>query len=86
MWEGYVMSNAMPDVHGKKIYREDRDQKMYKQFKDKKMTVYQIATRWCVPWHVVKSALERVARNKGEEIDLKINMQENRKRRTCLYE
>ena len=80
------MANAAPDVYGKRVYRDDRDAKMYTQFVDQGMTVYAIATRWCVQWHVVKSALEREAKKRGVELDLKINMIESRRRRKVWYE
>lgn len=80
------MANAAPDVYGKIVYRNDRDAKMFAQFTEQGMTVYAIATRWCVQYHVVKTALEREAKKRGIEIDLKINMIENRKRKKLWYE
>jgi hypothetical protein len=81
---GIDMANTMPDVHGRVAYRNDRDAKMYDQFTKKKMSMYSIAVRWCINWHAVKDALEREAKRRGEEIDLK-NECENRKKRNFLY-
>ena len=75
-----MKSSLSTDVFGKKAFRADRDKKMFIQFTDKKMTVYKIALRWGVQWHVVKSALIREAERLGIILDLKENMLANRKR------
>ena len=74
-----MKSSITEDVFGKKAYRASRDSKMYNQYTEKKMTVYTIALRWGVQWHVVKSALEREAKRLGVTLDLKENMLANRK-------
>ena len=51
------MANAAPDVYGKIVYRNDRDAKMFAQFQEGK-TVYEIATRWCVQYHVAYVLLD----------------------------
>jgi len=74
------MMNAALDLQGTKIYRADRDSKMYSQFK-KGMTAYQIAARWGVKWYIVKSALEREAKRLGVTLDLKESI---KKREQCV--
>jgi hypothetical protein len=71
--------NATPDVYGKKAYRAQRDAKMYFQLTEKKMTVNEIATRWCVDWLVVKNAIEREATRLGVTLNLQ-NVTVKRKR------
>ena len=39
------MAKAALDVYGERVYRNDRDAKMYTQFVEQGMTVYAIATR-----------------------------------------
>jgi hypothetical protein len=72
--------NTAFDIDGVKLYKEDRDSKMYTQFTKKKMTIYEIAMRWGVPWYIVKSALEREAKKQEIILNFKENMLARRKR------